>query len=248
MTSRGASQFALSAAASIQNLARATSFAELETAAFAELDRLGLDLTVGAIVRRRPRAGQDVGFLFGRTDHPWIEHYEDARLGAHCPITGAAGPRPLTWAEIKSKPLTALQRRVFDQLGDFQFFEGYIVGIETLGQTLVAVSSAGRHADLADPDTRSLAHLVSVNYGILALAHWRSQNALPEPEPPQLTQRQIDCLRWVLEGKSSASIAEILGLSAKTVDEHLQNACAALGVRTRIQACAQALRIGLISL
>lgn len=248
MTPRGASRCALSAAASLQNLSKASSFGELEEAAFAELGRLGLDLTVGAIVHRRPGGAQDVGFLFGRRQHPWVRHYQDAGLGAHCPITGSAGPGPLVWAEIKSKPLTNPQRRIFDQLRDFQLVDGCIVGIESVGQTLVAVSSAGRDADLRDPEARSLAHLISVNYGVLALAHWRTQNALPDPEPPQLTQRQIDCLRWVLEGKSSFVIAEILGLSAKTVDEHLLNACAALGVRTRIQACAQALRIGLIRL
>jgi DNA-binding CsgD family transcriptional regulator len=248
MSARRASQFTLSAAASIHRLCLATSFSELESAAFQELSRLGLGLTVGAIVHRRPGAAQEVGFLFGRTAHPWIRHYDEAGLGANCPITGSAGPRPLTWDEIKAKPLTARHWQVFDQLRDFQFFNGFIVGIETLGPTMVVVSSAGRDADFRDPDARSLAHLISVNYGVLALAYWRAENTMPEPEPPRLTMRQIDCLRWVLEGKSSSVIADILGVSAKTVDEHLQKACLALGVRTRIQACAEAARLGLISL
>lgn len=248
MSARCASQFALSASAAIQRLCLATSFSELESVAFEELSRLGLDLTVGAIVHRKPGTAQEVGFLFGRTDHPWIRHYDEAGLGANCPITGSAGPRQLTWDEIKAKPLTARQREVFDQLRGFELFDGCIVGIDTLGPTMVVVSSGGRDADFRDPEARSLAHLISVNYGVLALAYWRSENAMPEPEPVRLTVRQIDCLRWVLEGKSSSVIADILGLSAKTVDEHLQKACLALGVRTRIQACAEAVRLGLISL
>lgn len=248
MSVRTGSEFAILAAASVHRLSRATTFAELETAASDEMTRLGFDLTVGAIVQRERGAAQDVGFLFGRTRHPWIQHYEEAELGVDCPITGSAGPRPLDWTEIKSKPLTERQRSVFDQLRDFRLFDGFIVGIENIGQAMVVVSSGGRDVDLEDPQTRRLAHLVSVNYGVLALAHWRAENAFPEPEPLRLTMRQMDCLRWVLEGKSSSVIADILGISTKTVDEHLQKACAALGVRTRIQACAQAARLGLISL
>jgi DNA-binding CsgD family transcriptional regulator len=246
MRGSGGAQFGQAAAAAIRALSNTNDLEELETAASAELARLGLDLTVGAIVHRRQAVRQEVGFLFGETAHPWITHYKDAGLGANCPITGSAGPRLLSWGEIKTKPLGARQRRVFDELRAFQLLDGCIVAIESRGQTTLVVSSGGREADLSDPTVRSLAHLILVNYGILGLAHWRSQNALPQPEPLKLTERQADCLRWVLEGKSSLAIAAILGVSAKTVDEHLEKACAALGVRTRVQACAEALRLGLI--
>lgn len=51
-----------------------------------------------------------------------------------------------------------------------------------------------------------------------------------------LTDRQLECLRWVALGKSSADIGCILGISKRTVDEHIANACDALGVRRRSQA------------
>jgi DNA-binding NarL/FixJ family response regulator len=41
-------------------------------------------------------------------------------------------------------------------------------------------------------------------------------------------------------------IAEILGLSADTVEEHVAAACAKLGVRTRLQAAVEACMLGLI--
>ena len=62
-----------------------------------------------------------------------------------------------------------------------------------------------------------------------------------------LTTRQIECLAWVREGKSSADIGVILGLSRHTVDEHLTAACDRLGVRTRTQAVAEAIERGLLS-
>lgn len=54
----------------------------------------------------------------------------------------------------------------------------------------------------------------------------------------RLTPRQQQCLALAARGLSSRSIAERLGLSARTIDEHLLRACLTLGVRTRIQAVA----------
>lgn len=59
-----------------------------------------------------------------------------------------------------------------------------------------------------------------------------------------LTKRQLDCLRWVSRGKSSSDVGVILRISARTVDYHVAAICERLGVRTRIQAVAIALRQG----
>ncbi len=49
----------------------------------------------------------------------------------------------------------------------------------------------------------------------------------------QLTPRQRDCLRLVLTGRSSKHIAEILGISPATVDQHLKSACRLLEQNNR---------------
>jgi len=61
-----------------------------------------------------------------------------------------------------------------------------------------------------------------------------------------LTERQRECLLWVREGKSSTDIAVILGLSPRTVDEHIAAACERLNVRTRAQAVVEAAAQGLL--
>jgi DNA-binding CsgD family transcriptional regulator len=55
----------------------------------------------------------------------------------------------------------------------------------------------------------------------------------------RLSERQKTCLALAADGLTSARIAERLGLSPRTVDEHLLLACRALGVRTRVQAVAR---------
>ena len=62
----------------------------------------------------------------------------------------------------------------------------------------------------------------------------------------EITQRQLECLAWVKEGKSASDIGGILGVSARTVEKHLMKVCAHLQVKTRVQAVVRALELGLI--
>jgi DNA-binding CsgD family transcriptional regulator len=61
-----------------------------------------------------------------------------------------------------------------------------------------------------------------------------------------LTARQLECLYWAQQGKSATDIGQIVGISGRTVERHLFNACAALGVRTRVQAVVRARDLGWI--
>jgi len=63
---------------------------------------------------------------------------------------------------------------------------------------------------------------------------------------PPLKPRQLECLEWSRRGKSSSVIGRIIGLSRRTVDEHIAAACHLLGVQTRLQAVTEALRMGLL--
>ena len=56
-----------------------------------------------------------------------------------------------------------------------------------------------------------------------------------EKESP-LTPREREILQWVGAGKSDAQIAAILGLSARTVQKHLENSYVKLGVENRTAA------------
>lgn len=61
-----------------------------------------------------------------------------------------------------------------------------------------------------------------------------------------LSPREQECLQWVSRGKSSADIGTILTLSPRTVDSYLEKVCFKFRVRTRIEAVAAAVRLGLV--
>lgn len=58
----------------------------------------------------------------------------------------------------------------------------------------------------------------------------------------QLTQRESEVLMWIARGKSNRDIAEILSLSPRTVNKHLEQIYAKLGVENRASAAAMAVR------
>jgi DNA-binding CsgD family transcriptional regulator len=55
-----------------------------------------------------------------------------------------------------------------------------------------------------------------------------------------LTTREGEVLSWLSKGKSNRDIAQILGLSPRTVDKHLEQIYAKLGVENRTAAAAVA--------
>ncbi|PYE45330.1 LuxR family two component transcriptional regulator [Rhizobium sp. PP-WC-2G-219] len=55
-----------------------------------------------------------------------------------------------------------------------------------------------------------------------------------------LTMREAEVLVWIAKGKSNRDIAEILGLSARTVNKHLEQIYVKLGVENRASAAVKA--------
>jgi len=54
----------------------------------------------------------------------------------------------------------------------------------------------------------------------------------------RLTQREVEVLMWVARGKTNKDIADILGMSPRTVNKHLEHIYVKLGVETRTAAAA----------
>ena len=60
------------------------------------------------------------------------------------------------------------------------------------------------------------------------------------PRHFDLGGRELETLTWAARGKTFAEIGQILGLSRRTVEFHLDNARRKLGVPTRTQALIKA--------
>lgn len=77
-----------------------------------------------------------------------------------------------------------------------------------------------------------LAEMQDLIFAVAAVAH-RCLSSLPYHAPGRrLTRRQREVLEWVAEGKTSADIAVIMGITTPTVEKHLRLARETLGVET----------------
>jgi NarL family two-component system response regulator LiaR len=110
---------------------------------------------------------------------------------------------------------------------------------------------------LKDSDSEDLIHAIHQVYRgepslppaiarkvLLELAH--PPNRPPTPEP--LTQREVDVLRLVAQGRSNREIADQLVVTEWTVRSHVSNILSKLQLASRTQAALYALREGLASL
>ena len=70
--------------------------------------------------------------------------------------------------------------------------------------------------------------------------------ALPQGDLPSLTPREIETLRWTMEGKTAWEVGSILGITERTAVLHANNATHKLGTANKHQAVLKALRLGLI--
>ncbi|MDF3035272.1 MAG: LuxR family transcriptional regulator [Paucimonas sp.] len=69
---------------------------------------------------------------------------------------------------------------------------------------------------------------------------------LPESQA-QLTPREIEILRWTADGKTAYEIGQISGISAATVNFHINNAVNKLGAVNKTQAVVKAALLGFIT-
>mgnify|MGYP000452763509 CR=1 FL=1 len=77
---------------------------------------------------------------------------------------------------------------------------------------------------------------------------WVASTAPTAPPPPDsvLTPREIESLRWTMDGKTAWEVGNILGISERTAVLHVNNAMHKLGCINKHQAVLKALRLGLI--
>jgi DNA-binding CsgD family transcriptional regulator len=65
---------------------------------------------------------------------------------------------------------------------------------------------------------------------------------------PQLTAREVECLRWVALGKDAMEIAAILNISPHTTRDYLKSVHYKLDCVSSAQAVTKAIRLGLLTL
>jgi DNA-binding NarL/FixJ family response regulator len=97
----------------------------------------------------------------------------------------------------------------------------------------------------ADGRVLAVRHAGAVGLGerMLLLRVQAASDALPTRlSTASLTPRETEVLSWIAKGKTNRDVGEILGMSPRTVNKHLEHVFEKLGVETRAAAAALASR------
>jgi LuxR family transcriptional regulator, quorum-sensing system regulator BjaR1 len=124
---------------------------------------------------------------------------------------------------------------------DFGVGNGFVVPIPGSAGNIGSVWMGGRELQLQKRH-KPLLHLMA----LYAFHHVQGLNGM-DKKPVILSNREREILTWIAAGKSVIDIGEILKISDRTVEWHLQRSIVKLGARTRTNAVAVALREGIIA-
>lgn len=156
---------------------------------------------------------------------------------------------PFFWdTQSFSAELTPPQQEIFNEARRYGLTRGYTVPIHSVNapRDFRASCSVVPDSELLEPVAYSAVQLMAVY--IYEAASKEAEAKDPPPLQQPLSRRERQCLELAAQGKSDWVSSRILGLSERTVHNHVENAKRRLQVATRVQAIVHALAGQQISL
>jgi LuxR family transcriptional regulator, quorum-sensing system regulator CinR len=109
---------------------------------------------------------------------------------------------------------------------------------------LFSISSVGSTADWIEFLDKAQSNLIQIANRL----HSRVLSEVFGDKRPNLTTRELECLRWTALGKGAIEIAAILQISPHTARDYLKSARFKLDCVTSAQAASKAIKLGMIIL
>ena len=209
--------------------------------------QLGFETVTAVVAVERPDA-QPEFVAVHNTPLAFEQGFEDMSMARRDPVMQHCRRQtvPIIWTQK-----TYLEKGVID-LWDIQAQFGYRNGI-----AMSLHLPEGRHFTLGVDRSQQLPtdqieltrmvadlQLFAVHAQDTAMRVLVSESL--QPERPALTPRELDVLRWTMDGKTAWETAVLLGIAERTTVQHLQNAMKKLNCNSKHQAVLKALRLGLI--
>lgn len=185
------------------------------------------------------------GWAMRRGWKEWARFYFAENLMPSDPIRAhaAVSSVPFRWSDVPElRSLSPAEVRHYELLKQYY---------EDDGLTVPVFGPNGRngYVVMAFPKDFSLSARKILDFRVVAqFAHQRSCELVTfRGIASPLSRREQEVLSWMARGKSNSVIADIIGISANTVDTHVRRIFVKLQVRDRVSAAVIATGQGLIS-
>jgi LuxR family quorum-sensing system transcriptional regulator SolR len=194
----------------------------------------------------------------GHVDHmAWFnlpdgyhDAYFDRRWDRIDPVLACTmrAARPFYWTDVAQQcQLSKRQIDFMNQCRELRVHSGIVFPFHGPGDRLDVMSLSRRIPDTPDLERTTLLHAITVQTWNQFLELSKDQ-IFVDRQHVELTSRELEILRWCKVGKSRADIGEILSISMRTVEYHLNNVMTKLGATNQITAVVMAIQMGLIDL
>ena len=180
----------------------------------------------------------------------WLERYWEQDYSLADPVVGFCSQHtlPVLWHELNLQKKSP-SAKVMLEAGDFGLKAGVSMPVHSpqgeMGILSFTLNNSNQKSNRAItqealPYVQLLAsHVHEAVRRVLELVD-------PDGREP-LTIREQECLRWAADGKTSWEISQLLGISERTVNFHLNNSMIKMDVCNRQHAIARAILQGLIN-
>lgn len=148
--------------------------------------------------------------------------------------------RPLFWSDVRLEGVHAIGHFILDSAGEFSI-AGLIAPMPHPDHGGVFVRTADEW--LMPEAEQHLTMLCMACHSRLGQLRSRQKAAAAE-----LSEREMQVLHWLAEGKSAEDVAEILGISPATVMFHYRNVAVRYGTLNRTHTIVEAVRRGALQL
>lgn len=209
-----------------------------------ELARYGLEsFNCGEVDLERPRR---TVFVVSNWPGEIVSFYEQMVRDAVDPTVEAIRARStaFSWSELKHCGAGPKEQWLSQALRDFRWSEGFGIPIPRGGSRRGVVSLAGWRPPIRDEERTALSVISTLYYE-------RVRGLLSARAPPWnaagLARREIEALHWVASGLGDAATAGRMGIASSTAHFHVEAAKRKLGVRSRAEAVAIAVSLGLVT-
>ncbi|MBT5072223.1 MAG: LuxR family transcriptional regulator [Kordiimonadaceae bacterium] len=148
---------------------------------------------------------------------------------------------PFRWSDENWRAkLTSKQIQLLDEASKFDLIDGYTVPLH-YSEGFSGSCSVTFKNNVIEPEAFNTIHFISFYLYDAALKIKANHHGKKEK---LLTNRQLQCLELIAQGKSDWAISKVLGVSESTVHYHVQQTLKRLKVASRTQALVHALFLG----
>jgi len=148
------------------------------------------------------------------------------------------------FGDLRGKRIGQIVERDYLTLARQEFAAKILGTVEATEGTVAVRTADGRRVTVEISSTTVLDHGSIV--GVFGLADPTEEAPKPSLDEVPVTPRQMDVLRHLARGHSTAIIAEKLGIATETVRNHVRAIIARLGVHTRLEAVIRAHELGIL--